>query len=65
MKQQLVAYLIKDNGEVSAMPINELLVALHQVAQGNTLEEQSVSCDYAGVYGFLQALQRAMHTAKP
>ncbi len=33
MKQQLVAYLIKDNGEVSAMPINELLVALHQVAQ--------------------------------
>ncbi len=65
MKQKLVAYLMQANGEVSDMPTDELLVALHQVTQGSTLEGQSAPSDNAAVYGFLQALKRAMQTAKP
>lgn len=65
MKQQLVAYLIQGNGEVSDMPTDELLVALHKVAQGSTLEGQGVPSNNAVVYGFLQALRRAMQTSKP
>jgi len=65
MKQQLVAYLIQGNGEVSDMPTDELLVALNQMVQGSTLEGQSMPSDNAGAYGFLQALKRAMQTAKP
>jgi hypothetical protein len=64
MKQHLVAYLIQSNGKVSDMPTDELLVALHQVAQGSTLAGQGVYSDNAVVYGFLQALKRAMQTAK-
>ena len=64
MEQQLVAYLIRGNGEVSAMPTDELLVVLHQVAQGSTFEGQSVASDNAEGYRFLQALRRAMQTSK-
>ena len=64
MKPQLVAYLIQGNGQVSDMPTDELLVALHQVAQASTLEGQSVPSDHAAVYGFLQALKRTMQTSK-
>lgn len=64
MKQKLVAYLIQSNGEVCAIPTDELLVALHQVTQGSTLEGQSVPSDNAVVYEFLQAFKRAMQTSK-
>ena len=65
MKQPLVAYLIQGNGQVCDMPTDELLVALDQVAQGSTLEGQSVPSDHAVVYGFLQALKRAMQRSQP
>jgi hypothetical protein len=65
MKHQLVAYLIQGDGEVSEMPTDELLVALDDMAQESTLVGQSRPSENAGVYQFLQALKRAMQTAKP
>ena len=64
MKRQLEAYLIRSNGQVSAMPTDELLVVLQQVAPGSALEGLSVPSNNADIYMFLQALKRAMHMSK-
>ena len=38
MKQELVAYLIRDNEQVSDMPTDGLLVALDQLMQASTTQ---------------------------
>ena len=64
MKQELVAYLIRDNERVWDMPTDGLLVALDQLMQANITQEQSMSSNKAAVYEFLQALKRAMQTSR-
>jgi hypothetical protein len=58
VKQQLVAFLMQANGEVSEMPTDELLVALHHVTLASILDD-------GAVYEFVQVLKRTMQTAKP
>lgn len=64
MTQELVAYLMQDDGEVRDLPTDELLVAFAQLTQGSTTVGQCVSPDTAAVYGFLQAIKKAMRTAR-
>jgi hypothetical protein len=64
MKQELVAYLIRDNERVSDMPTDEILVALDQLMQASIKEEQSRSSDNAAVYKFLHAVKLAMRASK-
>jgi hypothetical protein len=64
MKQELSAYIIRDNGQVLDVPTDELVVALDYVMQANTAQGQSISSDKAAVYEFLQALKRAMRTSR-
>ena len=62
MKQELAAYLIRDNERVWDMPTDELLVALDQLMQANITQEQSMSSNKAAVYEFLQTVKLAMRT---
>jgi hypothetical protein len=62
MKQELVAYLIRDNERVWDMPTDGLLVALDQLMQANITQEQSMSSGKAAVYEFLQTVKLAMRT---
>ena len=62
MKHKLVAYLMRDNGQVSDMPTDELVVALDQLMQANITQEQSMSSNKAAVYEFLQTVKLAMRT---
>jgi hypothetical protein len=64
MKQELCAYLIRDDGRVSDMPTDELLGALDQVKRGSTVQGQNMSSDKEAVYEFLQTLKRTMRTSK-
>ena len=64
MKQELSAYVIRDDGRVSDMPTDELVVALDHLMQRSTAQGQSMSADKAAVYEFLQALKRAMRTSR-
>jgi hypothetical protein len=64
MKQELGAYLIRGDGCISAMPTDELLVALDHLLQAGSAQGQSISCDQAAVYEFLQTLKRTMQTAR-
>jgi hypothetical protein len=64
MKQELVAYLIRDKERVSEMPTEEILFALDQLRQASTIQEQSISSDKAAVSQFLQAVKLAMRAAK-
>ncbi len=64
MNQELCAYLIRGDGRVSEMPTDELLVALEQVRQASTPQEQSGSSNKAVVFAFLQTLKRVMRTSR-
>ena len=64
MKQELFAYLIRDDGRVSNMPTDELLVALDQVMKGSAVQGQNMSSDKEAIYKFLQTLKRAMRTSR-
>ena len=64
MKQELSAYVIRDNGQVSDVSTDELVVALDHLMQRSTAQGQSMSADKAAVYEFLQALKRAMRTSR-
>jgi hypothetical protein len=64
MKQELAAYLIRGDGYVSQMPTDELLVALDHLMQAGIAQGQSIACDKAAVYEFLQTLKRTMQTSK-
>ena len=64
MKQELIAYLIRDNEQVLDMPTDGLLVALDQLMQANITQEQSMSSNIAAVYEFLQTMKLAMRTPK-
>ena len=63
MKQELFAYLIRGDGQVSDMPTDELLVALDQVTRGSSTQEQNISSDNEAIYEFLQTLKRTMRTS--
>ncbi len=64
MKQELSAYVIRDGGQVSDVPTDELVVALDHLMQGSTAQGHSMSSDKAAVYEFLQALKRAKRTSR-
>ena len=64
MKQELVAYLIRDNERVSDMPNDELLVALDQLMQASSAQGQGMSSDIVASYEFLQTVKLAMQTSK-
>lgn len=64
MKQELVAYLIRDNEQVSDMPTDGLLVALDQLMQASTTQGQGLSFDIVAGYEFLQTLKQAMRISK-
>jgi hypothetical protein len=64
MNQELSAYVMRDDGQVSDVSTDELVVALDHLMQRSTAQRQSMSADKAAVYEFLQALKRAMRTAK-
>src|SRR2546430_9111833 len=58
MNQELCAYLVRGDGRVSEMPIDELLVAIEHLMQAGIAQGQSISSDKAAVYEFLQTLKR-------
>ena len=62
MKQELIAYLIRDNEQVLDMPTDGLLVVLDQLMQANITQEGSMSSNKAAVYEFLQTVKLAMRT---
>ena len=62
MKQELSAYVIRDDGQVSSVPTDELVVALDHLMQGSTTQGQSMSSNKAAVYEFLQTVKLAMRT---
>jgi hypothetical protein len=64
MKQELSACVIRDDGQVSDVPTDELVVALDHLMQRSITQGQSMSSDKAAVYEFLQALKRAMQTSR-
>ena len=64
MKQELCAYLVRGDGRVSEMPIDELLVAIEHLMQAGIAQGQSISSDKAAVYEFLQTLKRTMWTSR-
>ena len=64
MKHKLVAYLMRDNGQVSDMPTEELVVALDQLMQASTAQGQGMSSDIVAGYEFLQTVKLAMQTSK-
>src|SRR5438045_4087867 len=64
MKQELVAYVIRDNAQVSDMPTDELVVAPDHLMQASTIQEQGMSSGIVAGYEFLQTMKRAMQTSK-
>ena len=64
MKQKLVAYLMRDNGQVLATPTDELVVALDQLMQASTAQVQRMSSDIVAGHEFLQTVKLAMRTSK-
>jgi hypothetical protein len=64
MKQKLFAYVIRDDGQVSDLPTDELLVALDHLIQAGTAQKPSTSSDKAAVCEFLQTLKRSMRTSR-
>ena len=64
MKQELVAYLMRDNERVSDMPTDELVVALDQLMQASATQGQGMSSGSVAGYEFLQTVKRAMRTSK-
>ena len=64
MKQELVAYLMRDNERVSDMPTDELVVALDQLMQASATQGQGMSSDIVASYEFLQTVKLAMQTSK-
>ena len=64
MKHELVATLMQGNGQVVAMPTDELLAALDHVRAGSRTQGQSLSSNKGAVYAFLQAIKRAMHPSE-
>ena len=64
MKQELVAYLVRDNARVSDLPTEEIRVALDQLMQASITQEQSMVSDKAAVSQFLQAVKLAMRAPK-
>ena len=64
MKHKLVAYLMRDNGQVSDMPTDELVFALDQLMQASTAQGQGMSSDIVAGYEFLQTVKLAMQTSK-
>lgn len=64
MKQELVAYLIRDNERVSDMPTDKLLAALDQLMQVGSTRQQSIPSDNTAIHEFLQAVKLAMRASK-
>lgn len=64
MKQELYAYLVRGDGCVWQMPTDKLLIALDPLMQAGIAQGQSISCDKAAVYEFLQTLKRTMQTSR-
>ena len=64
MKQDLVAYLVRDNARVSDLPTEEIRVALDQLMQASITQERSMVSDKSAVSQFLQAVKLAMRAPK-
>jgi hypothetical protein len=64
MESELSAYIIGGDGEMSALPAQELLAAFDQLAHGSTTEGQSTSTNGAAVGEFVQCLKRVMHVKR-
>jgi hypothetical protein len=60
MKHELAAYLVRGDGQVSALPTEELLVALDQLTRVSAAQGHSTPSTQAAAYGFLQAIRQAM-----
>ncbi len=64
MTHELVAYLIQSDGQIVAMPTNDLLAALDQVRAGSHTQEQRLSSNREAIYAFLQILKSVMQSCK-
>ncbi len=60
MKHELTAYLVRGDGQVSAIPTEGILVALDQVTRVSEAQGQSLPSTQAAVYGVLQAIRQGM-----
>jgi hypothetical protein len=63
MTQELVAYLIHQDGTVHSLPTEGLRLALEHVVQGSLAREAAISSGKAAVYEFLQVLKWEMRAA--
>lgn len=64
MGKELFAYLFRSNGQISEMPTDELSIAIDQLIESSTVQEQSMSSDNAAVYEFLHELKLTMRRSK-
>lgn len=60
MHQELDAYLVRDDGRVSELPTNELLVALDKLRQASSFQGQSNASDKLAGSEFLQTVRWIM-----
>jgi hypothetical protein len=63
-KQEFTAYLRHGNGQVVALPTDELLAALACVQAGSRTQEHWSSTNTGAVRAFLQTLKAVMQTCK-
>ena len=64
MHQKLCAYLMRDDGRVSELPTNELLVALDRVRQASSVQGQFKTSNKVAVHEFLQTVKWIMHRSR-
>jgi hypothetical protein len=64
MSHELVAYLMQSDGQIIAMPTDDLQVILDQLTPPGQLQEQNLSDDHQVIAEFLQMLKYVMQTCK-
>ena len=64
MQQELCAYLVRDDGQVSQLPTDDLLVAFAQLRKASSTEQQNTSPGTSTIYEFLQTLKHTLRASR-
>ena len=64
MQQELCAYLVRDDGQVSQLPTDDLLIAFAQLRQASATQQQNTSPNTSTIYDFLQTLKHTLRASR-
>ncbi|HEU5230127.1 MAG TPA: hypothetical protein VFU49_20070 [Ktedonobacteraceae bacterium] len=64
MQQELCAYLVSDDGQVSQLPTEDLRAAFAQLRQASATQQQNTSSNTTTIYEFLQTLKRTLQASR-